>query len=99
MTAAPSLARPKRSSALGIVVFFATVAAYLAIPAIVRAADGVPSLVVTTVVFGGLAAAGIVAAVLRRGRAWAIAAIVVALANSSSPLHLAITELVTSIFG
>lgn len=102
MTATAPLARPpraERSPVLGVVVFFAAAAAYLAMPAILRFADGIPALVVTSAVFGGLAAVGIFAAVTRRGRGWAVAAIVVALANGSSPLHVAIIELVETIFG
>ena len=101
MSAAP-VARPQsadRSPLLGVVLFFAAALAYLFMPAILRLAAGSPPLLVTSLVFGALAAVGVFAAVTRRGRGWAVAAIVVALANSASPLHLAIIDLVDLVFG
>ena len=101
--------RPARHPALGITVFVVTVVTYLFIPALVLGAqipDGLISfageaavILVPLIVFGILAAIAIFAAVTRRGRGWAIAALVIAVANDYSPVHDAISELVWVAFG
>jgi hypothetical protein len=99
----------KRSSALGIVIFVVAVVCYLGIPAlIVLAIDlGLPpagavlpaQVVVPLVLFAAISMIAIVAAVTRRGRGWAIAALVIAVANSYSPIHLGISDVIRTIFG
>src|SRR5690242_17361650 len=94
----------KRSPALGVVILFVAVLAYLAIPAVIVAAEhaglapagaALPSkLAVPLVIFGAISAVAILAAVTGRGRGWAIAALVVAVANDYSPIHAVISELV-----
>jgi hypothetical protein len=98
-------APPHRSSALGIVAFGVAVLAYLAFPAIVAVVErsgavlGVSTaLTMSTAVFGGIAIVALVAAVTKRGRGWAIAALVIAVANAYSPIHAAISDLVRAIF-
>ena len=100
---------PKRSSALGIVIFCVAGLAYLAIPAVIVAASnaGIASadaalparVAVPLVLFATITLVAIVAAVTRRGRGWAIAALVIAVANSYSPIHLVISEVARAIFG
>ena len=51
------------------------------------------------VVFGLIAVVAILAAITRRGRGWAIAALVIAVANNYSPIHAAISDLIRVIFG
>jgi hypothetical protein len=101
-------APPKRSPALGIVIFFVAVLAYLGIPALIVAAidAGVAAdaalpapVVVPLVLFTAIAVVAVVAAATRRGRGWAIAALVIAIANTYSPIHLVISGFVRAIFG
>jgi hypothetical protein len=98
-----------RSSLLGVLAFVLAVIAYLVMPALIlgaREPGGVVAfagesavIAVPALVFGSLAVVAVVAAVTRRGRGWAIAALVVALANSYSPVHRVIAELTQAIFG
>jgi hypothetical protein len=99
----------KRSSALGIIVFVAAILAYLTMPLLISAwagtvlgsADAGTSgfLAVPLVVFGAIAVTATLAAITRRGRGWAIAALVIAVANNYSPIHAAISDLIRVIFG
>lgn len=97
---------PHRSSVPGIVVFAVAVLAYLGFPAIVVAVAGTGvelgspiALAVSLLVFGGIAVVALLAAVTRFGRGWAIAALVIAVANGYSPIHAAISDMVRAIFG
>jgi hypothetical protein len=100
---------PTRSPLLGVAAFVVAALAYLAIPAVIDAAttSGVvteraplpPEVVVPLVLFTAIAIVAIGAAVTRRGRGWAIAALVIAVANSYSPIHLVISQFVRAIFG
>jgi hypothetical protein len=100
---------PTRSPVLGIVVCLVAVLAYLAIPALIDAAttagivgadDALPAqVVVPLVLFTAIALVAILAAATRRGRGWAIAALVIAVANNYSPIHLVISDVVRAIFG
>ena len=100
---------PKRSSALGIIVFVVAILAYLSMPLLVVAgettgfgsteAGTIGSFAVPLVVFGAIAVIATLAAITRRGRGWAIAALVIAVANNYSPIHAAISDLIRVIFG
>jgi hypothetical protein len=99
----------KRSSALGIIVFVAAMLAYLTMPLLIVAGASTGfgsvdtgtsgSLAVPLVVFGSIAVIATLAAITRRGRGWAIAALVIAVANNYSPVHAAISDLIRVIFG
>ena len=100
---------PMRSSALGIVAFVVAVVAYLGIPALIVAATdagidpqgtGLSARIsVPLVLFTAIAAVAILAAATRRGRAWAISALVIAVANNYSPIHLLISGVIRTVFG
>ena len=94
---------PRRSPLLGVVAFLLSLVAYLGLPVIAAALGRDVTLelglALPIVVFGAVAVLGIIAAVTGRGRGWAVAAIVIAVANPSSPVHTGIVVLLETLFG
>lgn len=96
-------AAPARSPLLGVLAFLLALVAYLGLPILISALGptATPELVgaLPLIVFGAVAVLGIVAAVAGRGRGWAVAAIVIAVANPASPVHAWIVSLLGTIVG